>query len=104
MITGLIFAFHLLFILIIFTKKWQDENLSTAFLNVGLIIILFSVGWTITGMIAKAVMEPQGFGREFNRDTFSLVLLTIIEYFFYKFYYSEDFTSTDKGKQSPQSD
>lgn len=104
MISGLIFAIHLLFILIIFTKKWQDENLSTAFLNVGLIIILFSVGWTVTGMIAKAVMEPQGFGREFNRDTFSLVLLTIIEYFFYKFYYSEDFTSTDKEKQSPQSD
>lgn len=104
MISGLIFAIHLLFILIIFTKKWQDENLSTAFLNVGLIIILFSVGWTITGMIAKAVMEPQGFGREFNRDTFSLVLLTIIEYFYYKFYYSEDFTSTGKGKQSPQSD
>lgn len=104
MISGLIFAIHLLFILIIFTKKWQDENLSTAFLNVGLIIILFSVGWTITGMIAKVVMEPQGFGREFNRSTFSLVLLTIIEFFFYKFYYSEDFTSTDKGKQSPQSD
>lgn len=104
MISGLIFAIHILFILIIFTKKWQDENLSTAFLNVGLIIILFSVGWTITGMIAKAVMEPQGFGLEFNRDTFSLVLLTIIEYFFYKFYYSVDFTSTDKEKQSPQSD
>lgn len=104
MISGLIFAIHILFILIIFTKKWQNENLSTAFLNVGLIIILFSVGWTITGMIAKAVMEPQGFGLEFNRDTFSLVLLTIIEYFFYKFYYSEDFTLTDKEKQSPQSD
>jgi hypothetical protein len=104
MISGLIFAIHLLFILIIFTKKWQDEGLSTAFLNVGLIIILFSVGWTITGMIAKAIMEPEGLGIEFNRDTFSLVLLTVAEFFFYKFYYSEDFTSGDKGKQSPQSD
>ncbi|MEP0861807.1 MAG: hypothetical protein HRF52_10265 [Ignavibacterium sp.] len=104
MITGVIFAIHLLFILIIFTKKWQDENLSTAFLNVGLIIILFSVGWTITGMIAKAVMEPEGLGREFNRDTFSLVLLTVAEFFFYKFYYSEDFIANDKGKQSQQSD
>lgn len=104
MISGLIFAIHLLFILIIFTKKWQEEGLSTAFLNVGLIIILFSVGWTITGMIAKVVMEPQGFGREFNRDTFSLVLLTIAEYFFYKSYYAEDFTLNGKGKQSLQSD
>ncbi|AFH49071.1 Hypothetical protein IALB_1361 [Ignavibacterium album JCM 16511] len=104
MITGIIFAIHILFILVIFTKKWQDESLSTAFLNVGLIVILFSVGWTITGMIAKALMEPEGFGRELNRDTFSLVLLTIAEFFFYKFYYSEDFISADKEKQSQQSD
>lgn len=104
MVTGIIFAVHILFILVIFTKKWQDESLSTAFLNVGLIVILFSVGWTITGMIAKALMEPEGFGIEFNRDTFSLVLLTIAEFFFYKFYYSEDFISADKEKQSQQSD
>lgn len=104
MISGLIFAVHLLFVLIIFTKKWQDENLSTAFLNVGLIIMLFSVGWTITGIVTKTVMEPQGFGRELNRDTFSLVLLTVAEFFFYRFYYSDDFTSSDKEKQSPQSD
>lgn len=104
MITGFIFAIHFLFILFIFTKKWQDEGLSTALLNVGLIIILFSVGWTISGMISQLLMEPQGFGREFNRDTFSLVLLTIVEFFFYKFYYSDDFTSDDKGKQSQQSD
>jgi hypothetical protein len=104
MTAGFIFSIHIIFILIIFTKKWQDEGLPTAFLNVGLIIILFSVGWTITGMISKAIMEPEGLGREFNRDTFSLVLLTIAEFFFYKFYYSEDFTSGDKGKQLPQSD
>lgn len=104
MFAGFIFSIHIIFILIIFTKKWQNEGLSTAFLNVGLIIILFSVGWTITGMIAKAIMETEGLGREFNRDTFSLVLLTVAEFFFYKFYYSEDFTSSDKGKQSPQSD
>lgn len=104
MITGLIFAIHILFLLIIFTKKWQDENLSTAFLNVGLIIILFSVGWTITGMIAKAIMEQEGLGRELNRDTFSLLLLTVAEFFFYKFYYANEFISSDKEKQSQQSD
>lgn len=104
MITGLIFSVHILFLLIIFTKKWQDEGLSTAFLNLGLIIILFSVGWTITGIIAKIIMKPEGLGREFNRDTFSLTLLMIAEFFFYKFYYSEDLISNDKEKQSQQSD
>jgi hypothetical protein len=83
----------------IFTKKWQDEGLSTGFLNLGLIGILFAVGWTISGMIAKLVMEPKGLGLFFDRDTFSLTLLTIAEIFFYKFYYKEETTAAGTGKQ-----
>ena len=89
MITAFIFFVHFLFSLVIFTKKWQDENLSAGFLNIALIAILFAVGWTITGMIAKLVMEPKGLGMQFDRDTFALSLLTIAEYFFYNFYYKE---------------
>ena len=59
MITAFIFFVHFIFTLIIFTKKWQDENLSAGFLNIALIAILFAVGWTITGMIAKLVMEKK---------------------------------------------
>ena len=80
---------HFIFALIIFTKKWQEENISTALLNIALIGILFAVGWSITGIIAKLVMEPQGLGIFFDRDTFSLLLLTIGEYFFYRIYYKE---------------
>lgn len=89
MITAFIFFVHFIFALIIFTKKWQEENLSTAFLNVALIGILFSVGWTITGIISKNIMEQEGFGIYFDRDTFSLTLLSVAEYFFYKMYYKE---------------
>ena len=99
MITAFIFFVHFLFSLIIFTKKWQDENLSSGFLNVALIGILFAVGWTITGMFAKLVMEPKGLGMQFDRDTFSLSLLSIVEFFFYKFYYNEAPTANDKEKQ-----
>jgi hypothetical protein len=98
MITAFIFFFHFIFSLIIFTKKWQDENLSAGFLNIALIAILFAVGWTITGMIAKLVLEPKGLGMQFDRDTFALSLLTIVEYFFYKFYYKETPTANDKEK------
>ena len=98
MITAFIFFVHFIFSLIIFTKKWQDENLSAGFLNIALIAILFAVGWTITGMIAKLVMEPKGLGMQFDRDTFALSLLTIVEYFFYKFYYKEAPTANDKEK------
>ena len=99
MITAFIFFVHFIFGITIFTKKWQDENLSAGFLNIALIGILFAVGWTITGMIAKLIMEPEGLGMQFDRDTFALSLLTIIEFFFYKFYYKEEPTANDKGKQ-----
>jgi hypothetical protein len=105
MVIALIFFIHLIFALIIFTKKWQEENLSNAFLNVALIGILFAVGWSITSIISKLIMEPKGFGYFFDRDAFSLVVLTSAEYFFYRIYYkdkpsdSEEITADDKEIQ-----
>lgn len=99
MITAFIFFLHLLFLLVVFTKKWQEEGLSSGFINLALIGTLFAVGWTVTGLIAKLVMEPEGFGIYYDRDTFSLTLLTIAEFFFYKFYYKETPTAIDKEKQ-----
>ena len=99
MITAFIFFVHLIFALVIFTKKWQDETVSAGFLNVTLIVILFAVGWTITGMIAKLIMEPKGLGIQFDRDTFSLTLLTVAEFFFYRFYYKEEPNLADTEKQ-----
>jgi uncharacterized membrane protein YhdT len=100
MISAFIFFLHLLFALIIFTKKWQTEGLKSGFLNLGLIAILFAVGWSITGIIAKALMSPKGFGLYFDRDTFSLTLLSIGEFFFYRFYYQES-SEEEKEETSP---
>ncbi len=99
MITAIIFFAHFIFTLIIFTKKWQEEGISSAWMNVGLIVILFAVGWTVTGMIAKILMEQEGLGIHFDRDTFSLTLLTIMEVFFYRFYYRDSVTEDDKEIQ-----
>ena len=98
MISAFIFFAHFIFLLIIFTWKWQNDGTSSAIMNVSLILILFAVGWTITGMIAKLVMEPQGLGLYYDRDTFSLTLLTIIEIVFYNIYYKTS-TANDKEKQ-----
>jgi hypothetical protein len=98
MISAFIFFAHFIFILLIFTWKWQNDGISSAVMNVSLILILFAVGWTITGMIAKLFMEPKGLGLYYDRDTFSLTLLTIIEFFFYKIYYKHS-TEVDKGTQ-----
>lgn len=99
MITAFIFFAHYIFTLIIFTKKWQDENLSGGIQNIGLIGVLFAVGWTITTMVAKIFMEPEGLGIFYDRDTFALTLLTIAEYFFYRLYYKNIFTEAGTEKQ-----
>ncbi|OGU54717.1 MAG: hypothetical protein A2V66_01175 [Ignavibacteria bacterium RBG_13_36_8] len=100
MIIAAIFALHLIFILIIFTKKYQEESLSTAFQNVVLIIILFFVGWPLVTMIIKIFIEPKGLGVHFDRDTIVLTALSVIEYLFYKMYYKEYFiTEAGKGRR-----
>lgn len=98
MISALIFTGHLIFILFIFTKKWQEETLQSAFINTGLIILLFSVGWSITTMLLKTIIDQEGFGIHLDRDALSLILLSCAEYFFYKFYYSDNTIEVDKGK------
>ena len=104
MIIAFIFFAHLIFALIIFTKKWQDEGLKNAFLNLALISVLFSVGWSIATIIAKPIMDPEGLGIFYDRDSFTLTILSIGEYFFYRNYYSpaddkETATEDDKEKQ-----
>jgi hypothetical protein len=96
MISALIFTAHLFFILFIFTKKWQEDSLQSAFINAGLIILLFSVGWSISTMILKLFVEQEGLGIYFDRDTISLTLLSLVEDFFFKFYYNEKPTEADK--------
>jgi len=98
MIAGLIFFVHFIFILVIFSKKWQNESLSSAFTNAILIIILFAIGWSLTTFITKLFIDTKGFGIYFDRDTLSLSLLTIAEYFFYKMYFGKDFIEADKEK------
>ncbi len=99
MVTALIFAIHLIFALIIFTVKWQQESVTAAFLNIALIGILFSVGWSLTGIFAQLIMGPKGLGIYFDRDAFSLSILIIAEFFFYKMYYRDVFTEAGKEKQ-----
>lgn len=72
--------------------------MQSALVNAGLIILLFSVGWSISTMLLKVFIEPEGFGIYFDRDAMSLTLLSIVEYFFYRFYYSDEIIGDDKGK------
>ena len=100
MLNSLLFFCHYLFGLIIFTKKWQDEKLGAAFVNILLIGILFSVGWTMTTVIAKALMDEKGLGIFYDRDSFALTILSIAEILFYKVYYGDILANeVEMGKQ-----
>ena len=90
MINAFIFFLHFIFILYIFTKKWQDESLQSAFINLALITLLFTVGWAISSSVVQVFIEKKGLGIYYDRDAISLTLLVIVEYFFYKIYYFDD--------------
>ena len=89
MVIVLIFLIHIVFTIYIVVKRIKTESKSTALFDVVLIIILFSVGWSLSTMISKVFWDPEGFGKHFDRDTISLTILTIVEFFFYKFYYND---------------
>ncbi len=89
MVISLVFFLHLIFILIVFTRKWQSESLGSAFLNMALIIIIFSIGWSLFGMLVKMIVESEGFGTFYDRDTITLSLLTLSEAAFYRIFYKD---------------
>ncbi len=89
MIPLLIFYIHIVGITAAFTSEYQKEGLSAGFLSVGFFVLIFSVGWSISSFFLKYLIGPPGFGIWLNRDTLSLVILTVCEGFFY-FYYFKD--------------
>ncbi len=115
MITVIIFYLHTIFAIFVFAKSYQSDGLIQAFLNVIFIIIIFTVGWTLTDVIIGLIVSDKGYIINIKyksfldeilrltgfykplgdnkvlltpKDTISLIVLTIIEVFFYRFFYS----------------
>ncbi len=90
MIDLLIFYFHFFVAVYAFTKSWQDGTIKEGFLAVGLIALIFSIGWALTGSLAYAIWAKAWDTVYFTHDTLSLILLTIPEsVFFYHFFFKE---------------
>ena len=88
MIPVFVFFIHTLLLVYIFSKNYIEEGILSAFLSVIFVIIIFSVGWTFSEFVLGFFIPNEGFGLLFPRAAFSLVLLTVLEAIFYKFYYS----------------
>ena len=116
MIPVIIFFAHAIFAVWAFAKSYQTDGIVQAFLNVIFIIILFTVGWTISDLLVGFIISGDGYeillptgktamfflkmtgfiqlfgngyGKLMPKDSISLIVLTIIEYFFYRFYFRQ---------------
>lgn len=83
MIAAIIFAIHGVVLVTVFLWKLRSEGTAEAVLAGGFIVIIFSVGWTIAGLVANLLFEGEGLTEWMNRDTISLVLVTLGEAVFY---------------------
>lgn len=87
MIALIIFYLHIIGAAAAFTSEYQKEGVGAGMLNVGFVVLIFSVGWSISTFVLKYLIGEEGFGLWLNRDALSLVVLTIGESLFYYFYY-----------------
>ena len=86
MIPLLVFYAHIVAVAGAYTKRWQDEGLSEGFLAVFFMALIFFVGWSMASFLMKLVMPAAGAGPALDRDSASLLLLTVAESVFYYFY------------------
>ena len=83
MITLFIFYAHVIAAVALYTKRWQEENWKEGILAVLFLLLIFSVGWSISTVLLKLVMDEKGLGKWFDRDTASLALLAVLESIFF---------------------
>ncbi|MFH0990464.1 MAG: hypothetical protein V1799_10665 [bacterium] len=114
MVAFFIFSIHIIGLLYAFFSR-RKEGLSEGLLAVGLVVLVFAIGWTISTLLTKLIFHQsffiqqwydapspttfiRVFKREINFDTVSLLLLTFGEVFFYYFILKEDKTAGNREK------
>jgi hypothetical protein len=100
MIELLVFYAHIVAIVAVFTLRWQEEGTGEGMLAVFFMGLIFFVGWGMASFVTKLILPPEGFGKAFDRDAASLVLLTGLEAVFYYFYFRSSGESADTGGEA----
>ena len=96
MIEVLIYYLHIIAAVYIYTKYWQNESIAGGLMGLGLFGILFSIGWVMVSFIINLIFSSE-FGNSFiNRDTITLLLLSLMELFFFIKYFLKDDISVGK--------
>lgn len=118
MVSGLILTLHFFVAVYIFLKL-KKESLSEGLLGVAFFGLIFAVGWTIATILTNLLFMPEWFTKwywqpldsyfwwlirkELNRDTISLLILTIGEIVFYYFYFLKSKKTGIKFKETNRS-
>lgn len=89
MIEVIIFYAHVVFFVFVFAKNYVEESLQNAFLSTIFVVIIFSVGWTLSAFVIGAIVPEGVYTKILTRAAYSLALLTLLEAIFYRFYYSK---------------
>lgn len=90
MVELFVFYIHVVAVVTMFTKRWQEEGWSEAFLVIFFMGLIFFVGWSISSFLMKLIVEKEGFGLLLDRDAASLLLLTMGEVILYYFYLRDE--------------
>ncbi len=90
MVPLIVFYLHIIAFAYAFTREYQREGFSAGFLTVGFMVLIFSVGWSISSFAFKYLVDETGFGIWLNRDALSLLALSIGEGLLYYFYFSSE--------------
>lgn len=96
MISLIVFYLHIVGVSAAFTSEYQKDGVGAGLLNVGFVVLIFSVGWSITTFLLKYLIGEQGLSVWLNRDAMSLLLLTAGEGVFYYMYFSEPSKAPEK--------
>jgi hypothetical protein len=86
MIPLIVFYLHVVGLAVAFTRRWQDDGVGEGLLAVFFGALIFFVGWSISSFIMKLLMSVEGFGPLLDRDSASLLALTVGEGIFYYFF------------------
>ncbi len=90
MIDLLIYHLHIACALYAFTKSWQNAGVKEGLMAVAVIALAFAIFWALTATLANIIMPDSWVTIYFTKDTLSLVMLLIPEYFlFYHFFLKE---------------
>lgn len=90
MLDIVIYHLHIVGFLYAFTRRWQEDGLKGGFLALSICALVFVIGWSLTGTIARMVMDAPTTPTWFTPDTLSLVMLLIPETaFFWMFFVRE---------------